>query len=104
MDDNNAAAPVMQSSYLAHPLTIAIWLAVCIGSALNSHPMLAVFSGFVFSLTLCSLVWGRLSLWGLRYELTLPGGGVFPRQRITLTRTVHNGKMLPLLWFELLEP
>ena len=101
---NDKTQPAVQSSILVHPVTIAIWMAVCVVSALASHTVLAVFSGFVFALTLCSLVWGRLSLRGVHYDLDLPKRGVFPGQSVALTRTVYNGKILPLLWFELLEP
>ena len=103
MDSDKTQAGI-QSSFLVHPVAIAIWVVVCVWSALLAHTLLAVFSGFIFALTLCSLVWGRLSLRGVRYELTIPQSELFPGQSLWLTRTVYNGKMLPLLWLELLEP
>ena len=102
--DSEKSGTVLQSSHLVHPITILFWLVVCFSSALAGYTPLAVFSGFVFVLSLCALLWGRLSLRGVRYELTVPRSGLFPGQSVTLTRTIYNGKLLPLLWLELFEP
>jgi len=77
---------------------------MCIWATLYHHTVPAVFAGFFFALTLCSFLWGRLALRGLGYSIAVPKSGIFPGQNITITRTVHNGKLLPLLWLELLEP
>ena len=102
--DRDASETAVRSSFLAHPAAVAFWMILCVAAVLISHIILAVFSGFIFAVTLCSLIWGRLSLRGVRYDISISESGVFPGQSVTLTRTVSNGKFLPLLWLELLEP
>lgn len=93
-----------QSSYLVTPFTIALWLVLCIWTTLAAYPLFAMFSGFIFALSLCSRIWGQFSLSGISYDLKIDRSGIFPGQEIMLTRTIYNGKMLPLLWLELQEP
>jgi len=77
---------------------------VCVWTIWASYLLLAVFSGFVSIVALCSALWGHFALRGVGYDCTVPEGGVFPGQSVPITRTIYNGKLLPLLWLELLEP
>ena len=92
------------TSLLTHPIAIALWSFGCVCSVLIGQPWLSVFFGFIFVLTSFSYIWGRLSLRNLGYAVETSKSGIFPGQMIDITRTLHNGKMLPLIWLELLEP
>jgi len=63
-----------------------------------------VFAGFVFLLTLSSLLWARASLKNVDVELTIDQIGIFPGRIFTVTRIVRNRKALPMLWAEIREP
>lgn len=93
-----------QSTFLIHPIAIAVWLLFCVCSAFFGRAELSLFFGFIFAFASCSFIWGRLSLRNLEYDVSVPKTGVFPEQEITVTRKLYNGKLLPLIWLELLEP
>jgi len=94
----------VDSSILAKPAAIAIWLAICILATMFNQTVFGVFAGFVFLLTLSSLLWARASLKNVDIELTIGQIGMFPGQAFTVTRIVRNRKALPLLWAEIREP
>ena len=94
----------IDSSLLAKPPAIAVWLAACILAALFEKTALGFFTGFVFLLTLSSWLWARASLKAVDFGLAVDSVGMFPGQSFTVTRTVRNRKALPMLWAEIREP
>ena len=95
---------IAYSSLLAAPVAIGLFLLACVVSAFVERAALAAFFGFVFTLLLCSYAWGRFSVRKLTYAIDAPSTGVFPGQTIRFTRTLHNQKLLPLIWIEVIEP
>ena len=101
-DDERTAAP--STNLLTNPYAIVLWFICCMVLAFVRQPELSVFFGFIFVLTLCAYTWGRYSLRCLEYSMKASKSGVFPDQTVDITRTLYNGKLLPLIWAELLEP
>ena len=101
---DNAGKNPARSSIFAYPFTILFFLGCCVLAAFTDHRGLSFFFGFLFLLTLCSRAWGKAALRNLIYQLELPTSGVFPGQTLTVTRSLLNNKLLPLIWVEILEP
>ncbi|MDR3296138.1 MAG: DUF58 domain-containing protein [Clostridiales Family XIII bacterium] len=90
-------------SLLVHPACIAAWFILCVAAALYGKTALALFLGFIFLLTLSSLVWARLALRDVAFDLQVGRTGLFPGQSFTVARIIRNRKALPLIWAEIRE-
>ena len=104
MPNQDDARVPASSGLLMSPLSIAVFLLASIIAAFYEQTGLSIFFGFVFTLTLSSHMWGRFSVHKLNYCVNAPAGGIFPGQTISITRTLHNQKLLPLVWVEVIEP
>ncbi|MDR3304448.1 MAG: DUF58 domain-containing protein [Clostridiales Family XIII bacterium] len=92
-----------ESSYLVNRAVIAAWLIFCVAAVLFGHTALGVLFGAVFLLTLTSYLWARAALKNVGFSLSAEQTYLFPQQRFSITRTIDNRKMLPLLWAEVRE-
>ena len=89
---------------ITHPYVLALWLIAGLVSAWKGWTTPAVFCGFIFVFFTTTRIWGLTALRRVSFKISDPVPGLFPGQRLTLTRIVRNAKALPLLWLEILEP
>jgi len=89
---------------ITHPYVLALWLFASLASAWKGWTAPSLFCGFVFVFFTTSRIWGMTALRRVSCENSASLTGLFPGQRLTLTRIVKNAKLLPLLWLEILEP
>ena len=94
----------VDSSLLTRPVTLILWLVLCIVSVLFEKTGIAIFLGFIFVLSLTSFLWARYALKDVDCKLSIDRIGMFPGQLFFVKRSVKNKKTLPLLWAEIREP
>lgn len=102
MHDTGKTASI--SGVLAHPAAVAVWLLGCIICAAYGKTELTFLFCFLLAISASACLWGQLSLKRVDYRMSVTPPGVFPGQSVTLNRTIKNGKWLPLIWLEVLEP
>jgi uncharacterized protein (DUF58 family) len=100
-----AGAKVSEGMWMiTHPYILGLWLLACVLSAWKGWTAQSLFCGFIFAFFASSRLWGVLALRKVSLEVASPRTGLFPGQRLSISRVVKNDKLLPLLWMELLEP
>jgi uncharacterized protein (DUF58 family) len=99
MQTNNG----VESSYLVKPPVIVLWLVFCVIAAVFEKTGIALLFAFLFLLTGSSWLWARASMKQVEFVLKADAG-VFPGQKVVVTRMIRNRKSLPLLWAEVHEP
>ena len=91
------------ASLLVSPAANAVWLVLCVLTAVYGKTLAAFFLGFVFLLATSSYLWAKMALKDVEFEIIAETSGVFPGQAFTVNRTIRNRKLLPLLWVEFRE-
>ncbi|WP_195276628.1 DUF58 domain-containing protein [Anaerotruncus rubiinfantis] len=89
---------VMVSAGFLAGVLVAICLAV-----LGGQMLLAAFLLFVLAICLMSRFWGQKALKNVIVEIGAESANIFAGQEVVIRYRITNGKLLPLVWLELLQ-
>lgn len=100
----NPSQPVEQdfSSTLVNRGGIVALLLLAAASTYFGNVPLTIFFAFVALMCLLSYVWGRYALHRVELKVLGQQHSAFPGQRFPVVFQVSNGKLLPLIWLEIL--
>jgi len=99
-----AASRKTLSSYLVHPLILALLIIAALLANYWDKKLVAAYLSFVFLFSLLAALWSRQSLNKLSVGLETSQQELFAGQEITLQYEIKNDKLLPLIWLEIWQP
>lgn len=91
------------SSLFVNTIAIICWFVLAIGAGVLGYNWAAAFLIFMFLLAICARLWAFASLNKVSVELKGSANGMFCGEETELSYTVHNTKLLPLVWLDVLQ-
>ena len=92
------------SSYLVYWATLAALLAAGVLAAFAGLTALAAILLFLLLIGFVSRLWAQASCRNVSLRVRTPVSGVFPGEKIDISLTLKNDKLLPVLWMDVFFP
>lgn len=93
-----------QSGLLIRPFTIALLITGGAAAAYFGYDKISLFLVAAGFMAIAVRIWAKLSVKKLSISVKAESPAVFPGQDLTISYKIHNRKLLPLVWLELIHP
>jgi len=97
---SNSSSSSVTVQLVSNSGLVVLLIALIFGIWINITPVVVFLSIFFTSICIAKL-WSRYSLSNVSYERLLGENRTFPGEKVQLTITVSNNKLLPLAWLDI---